>query len=54
MKDTALADRLKAAIELIEKVATDRALLAELPAEDRTPDPLTPRHRPTLDPFPAR
>ena len=36
MKDTALAERLKAAIELIEKVAENRALLAELPAEERT------------------
>ena len=36
MKDTALAERLKAAIELIEKVAENRALLAELPTEDRT------------------
>ena len=36
MKDTALAERLKAAIELIEKVAENRALLAGLPTEDRT------------------
>ena len=36
MNDTALAERLKAAIELIEKVAENRALLAELPTEDRT------------------
>jgi hypothetical protein len=35
MKDT-LAVRLKAAAELLEKVANNRALLAELPAEERT------------------
>ncbi len=36
MKDTALAERLKAAIDLIEQVADDRALLAELPSAERT------------------
>ncbi len=36
MKDTALAERLKAAIDLIEQVANDRALLAELPSAERT------------------
>jgi NAD(P)-dependent dehydrogenase (short-subunit alcohol dehydrogenase family) len=36
MKDTSLVARLRAAAELLEKVAGNRALLAELPAEERT------------------
>ena len=36
MNDTALAERLKAAIDMLEKVADDRALLSALPSEERT------------------
>jgi NAD(P)-dependent dehydrogenase (short-subunit alcohol dehydrogenase family) len=36
MNDTALAERLKAAIDMLEKVANDRALLSALPSEERT------------------
>ena len=36
MKDDALAGRLKAAVELLEKVAGNRALLAGLSGEERT------------------
>ena len=35
MNDTALSERLKAAIDLLEQVAGDRSLLADLPAEER-------------------
>ena len=36
MKDGALAERLRAAVELLEKVASNRALLAGLSVEERT------------------